>query len=168
MADRTTDEVRTGDVVGVKNNNELAVGHLQCVVDVPGFSVQIVLAGDVVHSHVFTQDSHVWSIAVVKHVDLAGIIKRQIRLNTSAQQMDVFIIGGQKHVDSAPGNDRHQRGWRGISDLPKIQQHQEDTVAFGQQYEHREALCCDRLCIQCVHGPESKVRHTTESTQQQK
>ena len=168
VADRATDKVRTCDVVGVENNNELTVGHLQCVVDVPGFRVQIVLSGDVVHTHFFTQNSHVWSIAVVKHVDLAGIIKRQIRLNTSAQQMDVLIIGRQKYVDRASGKDRHQRGWRGVSDLPVVQQHQEDTMAFGQQYDHREALCCDRLCIQCVDGPEAKVRHTAERTQKQK
>ena len=122
IADRLLKELLDRDVIGVENDDDLAVGLGQGVVHVAGLGVFVALARDVTRPQILRQRREIGAAllrlsrfggvglraflvgaAVVEDVDakfIGGVIHLDGRQDGHREQFRIFVVGGDEDVDA--------------------------------------------------------------------
>ena len=129
-----------GQVVAVKNGDQLPIGFLQGVVQVARLGVVVVRADDVLHPHFGRKRPKFLAPTIVQEIDLEAIgrpIQCHGRQHRRAHDGQRLVVSRNEHIHGGPGlGCALQRGRRTLERprrLNKTQHHDQPGVGLGRQ-----------------------------------
>ncbi len=139
IPDKAGDEVRVGNVVGVEDDDELAVGLGEGVVEVAGLGVAVVRPDHVVDAQLLRQRLRGRALAVVAQVDaFVRVVQPLAGLKRHAQQVRVLVVRRHEHVHRPHALQRWLlRRLGSIPHLQEVQEHVHDAVELADEEKQR-------------------------------
>ncbi|MNM59018.1 hypothetical protein D3C81_702620 [compost metagenome] len=126
-------------MVGVEYGDELAIGDFECLVEVAGLGMLIVVAGDVVDPDLLTENLEFFPASVVEHVHPQFALGPVDGLGGKHYQFDDaqrFVIGGNEDIYRRPFSGRLLQKLRCAVQRPGglyvTEDEDEQGIQFGQ------------------------------------
>ncbi|MNC17550.1 hypothetical protein D3C75_654350 [compost metagenome] len=95
-----------GDVVAVKHADQLTFGEFHGVVEVPGFSMRVIVTRDVTHARICGKHRKLASFTIIEQVDfnlVARVIDTLRSQHGIAHHFEAFVITGDVNIHRRPG-----------------------------------------------------------------
>ncbi len=161
IPDKARDEVRVGDVVGVEDDDEFAVGLGEGVVEVARLGVAVVRADHVRDAQLLGQRLRGRPLAVVAQVNpFVRVVQPQAGLERHAQQVGVLVVGRHENVHRPHAvQQRLLRRLVRVPYLQEVQEHVHDAVQLADEEEQRGEYGVRR---RQVEGEDGSVKQVDE------
>jgi hypothetical protein len=156
VAKRVGEEARSGDVVCIQDGHEFGVDVVESVVDVAGFAVDVLGAGEVTSPKLVCKLFYLLTVAVIKHPCFVRRLESNGRGDGREENLARFVVCGDEDGDTGCCGLDVARRSLGV-DVPERER--EQTKA-----EHGVDLESEKgnghppgSNVQCVEGPPRQV-----------
>ena len=144
IAECAVEDLRPRHLIGVENQQELAIGLQQSVVEIAGLCVQrpVLPAGasrDVADAEFVGHLLHGWAVAIVEHISAMRVTDALGRLSSAANELDLFVVRRDEDVNGQTGGRRRRRRARLRSPQREPEEeHIDERVGLGKHQRNRD------------------------------
>ncbi|MNV21741.1 hypothetical protein D3C71_1126840 [compost metagenome] len=157
-----------GEVVAVEDRHQLAIDLGQGMIEIASLGMLVIAAGNVIDADALGKFAEFSALAVVQHMDaqlVGGPVKAHRGVYGMSYQRQVFVVGGDQHINRRPLRRIRRQGGRLAVQRPchlHVPQHQHQPgIGFSSQKDDTADQVKGAVPVQrrCIAPPQVTTRH---------